>query len=82
MCGETVRRANGELNTCFRQEKSEEALLGHQSYLMVKTLRDMSMAEKRGAGEHTNPVAAQDPRNKVKAVLPEPQTPVMESAHS
>lgn len=82
MCGETVRRESGELNTCCRQEELEEILLGHQPYRMVKTLRDMSMAEKRGAGEHTRPVAAQDPRNKVKAALPEPQTPVMERAHS
>ncbi|EBU9316425.1 hypothetical protein DMO52_18815 [Salmonella enterica subsp. enterica serovar Amager] len=54
----------------------EEILLGHQPYRMVKTLRDMSMAEKRGTGEHT-----QDPRNKIKAALPEPKAPVMEHAH-
>ncbi|MKU04240.1 hypothetical protein DVF89_22825 [Salmonella enterica subsp. enterica] len=39
------------------------------------------MAEKRGTSEHTRPVVAQDPRNKVKAVLPEPKAPVMEHAH-
>lgn len=82
MCGETVRRESGELNTCCRQEELEEILLGHQPHRMVKTLRDMSMAEKRGTGEHTRPVVAQDPRNKVKAALPEPKTPVMERAHS
>lgn len=81
MCGETVRRESGELNSCYRQEELGEILLGQQPYRMVKTLRDMSMAEKRGTGEHTRSVAAQDPRNKVKAALPEPQTPVMERAH-
>ncbi len=60
----------------------EEILLGHQPYRMVKILRDMSMAEKRGTGEHARPVVAQDPLNKVKAALPEPKTPVMESTHS
>ena len=77
-----MRRKSGELNTCCRQEELEEILLGHQPHRMVKTLRDMSMAEKRGAGEHTRPVVAQDPRNKVKAALPESLTPVMERAHS
>ena len=49
---------------------------------MVKTLRDMSMAEKRGTGEHTRSVVAQNPCNKVKAALTEPKTPMMERAHS
>ncbi|WP_155806733.1 hypothetical protein [Photorhabdus temperata] len=39
------------------------------------------MAEKHRTDEHTKSVAVQDPRNKVKAVLPEPQTPVMECSH-
>ena len=36
------------------------------------------MIEKRKAGEHAQPVVARDPRDKVKAELLEPQTPVME----
>jgi hypothetical protein len=37
------------------------------------------MIEKRKAGEHAKLVVAQDPRDKVKAELLEPQTPVMEA---
>ena len=36
------------------------------------------MIEKRKAGEYAKPVVAQDTRDKVKAELLEPQTPVME----
>ncbi len=76
-----MRRESGESNPCLRQEELEEILLGHQSYRMVKILRDISMTEKHRPDEHTESVAVQDPRNKVKAVLPEPQTPVMEYSH-
>lgn len=52
--------------------------LGHRSNLMVKTLGDKSMIEKRGMGEHARPIALQGPRDMVKAGLLEPQTPEME----
>ena len=53
-------------------------LLGRRPYRTVKTLRDMSMVEKCEVGERARPVVMRDPRNMVKAGLPEPQTPVME----
>ncbi|TDB42679.1 hypothetical protein C5468_24400 [Photorhabdus luminescens subsp. mexicana] len=74
-------KAANRIPPCLRQEELEEILLGHQSYRMVKILRDISMTEKHRPDEHTESVVVQDPRNKVKAVLPEPQTPVMECSH-
>ena len=50
--------------------------LGRRSYRMAKALRDKSLIEKREAGEHARP--PQGPRDRVKAGLPEPQTPEME----
>ena len=78
MCRETVRRESGGSNPCRRQGKLGEMLPGHRSYRMVKTSRDKSMVEKRGAGEHARPVVPQGPRDMVKAGLLEPQTPGME----
>ncbi len=48
-----MRRESGESNPCLRQEELEEILLGHQSYRMVKILRDISMTEKHSPDEHT-----------------------------
>jgi hypothetical protein len=53
-------------------------LLGHRSDRMAKALGDKSMIEKRGTGEHARPVVLQGPRDRVKAGLLEPQTPMME----
>ena len=69
---------NGELNPCLRQEKLKEVLLGHQPYRMAKALWDHSMVEKHEASEHARLVVVQDPRDTVKAGLPEPQSPGME----
>src|SRR3954454_1940482 len=69
---------NGELNPCLRQEKLKEVLLGRQPYRMAKALWDHSMVEKHEASEHARLVVVQDPRDTVKAGLPEPQSPGME----
>ena len=78
MCGATVRRESGESNTCRRREKLGKMFLGRRSYRMAKALRDKSLIEKRETGEHARPVVPQGPRDRVKAGLPEPQTPGME----
>ena len=70
---------NGELNPCLRQEKLKEVLLGHQPYRMAKALWDYSMVEKHEASEHARLVVVQDPRDTVKAGLPESQSPGMET---
>ena len=70
---------NGELNPCCRQEKLKEVLLGHQPYRMAKALWDYSMVEKHEASEHARLVVVQDPRDTVKAGLPESQSPGMET---
>ena len=70
---------NGELNPCCRQEKLKEVLLGHQPYRMAKALWDYSMVEKHEASEHARLVVVQDPRDTVKAGLPESQSPGMEA---
>jgi hypothetical protein len=70
---------NGELNPCCRQEKLKEVLLGHQPYRMAKALWDHSMVEKHETGEHARLVVVQDPRDTVKAGLPESQSPGMEA---
>ena len=70
---------NGELNPCLRQEKLKEVLLGHQPYRMAKALGDHSMVEKHETGEHARLVVVQDPRDTVKAGLPESQSPGMEA---
>ena len=70
---------NGELNPCCRQEKLKEVLLGHQPYRMAKALWDHSMVEKHEASEHARLVVVQDPRDTVKAGLPESQSPGMEA---
>ena len=70
---------NGELNPCCRQEKLKEVLLGHQPYRMAKALGDHSMVEKHETSEHARLVVVQDPRDTVKAGLPESQSPGMET---
>ena len=70
---------NGELNPCCKQEKLKEVLLGHQPYRMAKALWDYSMVEKHEASEHARLVVVQDPRDTVKAGLPESQSPGMEA---
>ena len=79
--GQSCAVENGESNACLRQGKLGEMLPGHRSDRMVKTLRDKSMVEKRGTGEHARPVVPQGPRDKVKAGLLEPQTPELTLTH-
>ncbi len=52
--------------------------LGHPIYLKVKTGEDKSMSEKRRTQEGVDGVVLQVPHDTVKAVLPEPQSPVVE----
>ena len=40
------------------------------------------MSEKRGPLEDAEGVVPQDPRDKAKAALPEPQSPAVQDAHS
>ena len=70
---------NGELNPCCKREKLKEVLLGHQPYRMAKALWDYSMVEKHETSEHARLVVVQDPRDTVKAGLPESQSPGMEA---
>jgi len=52
-------------------------LLGHPPYLEVKTEGDSSMVGKRERPEDAYGRDSRDPRDTVKAGLPEPQSPVM-----
>ena len=73
-----MRRESGESNTCRRQRKLGEILLGYRSDPMAKGSGDKSMIEKREVSEHARPIVPQGPRDRVKAGLPESQTPEME----
>jgi hypothetical protein len=73
------RRENGESNPRFKRGKPGEMLPGQPSYRTVKALWDKSMMVKRGLGEHARPNALQGPRDMVKDVLLEPQSPAMET---
>jgi hypothetical protein len=76
---ESVRRENGESNPRFKRGKPGEMLPGQPSYRTVKALWDKSMMVKRGLGEHARPNALQGPRDMVKDVVLEPQSPAMET---
>ena len=66
------------LNPWHSQEELGGTFLGHRVYLKAKARGDKSMPEKRGPLEGTEGVAPQDPRDKAKAGLPEPQSPAVE----
>ena len=51
--------------------------LGQPTYLAAKAKGDYSMWEKRRQAEGVQASAPQDPRDMVKAILLEPQFPVM-----
>jgi hypothetical protein len=53
--------------------------LGSTAYLEAKAKRDNSMPLKRGMPESVYGIASQDPRDTVRAGLPEPQFPAMQS---
>ena len=59
------------LNPRRSREKFEGRLLGHLTYLKAKARGDKSMSEKQGASEGVYGVVLQDPRDMVKATLPE-----------
>ena len=50
-------------------------LLGHPIDLKAKAGGEKSMSEKRGSLEGAEGVVPQDPRDRAKAALPEPQSP-------
>jgi hypothetical protein len=66
------------LNPWHSQEELGGTFLGHRVHLKAKAGGDKSMPEKRGPLEGTEGVAPQDPRDKAKAGLPEPQSPAVE----
>src|SRR5438874_13135904 len=51
---------------------------GSSTYLTAKARGDKSMSEKREAREGVYRVVLQDPRDRVRAALPEPQSPAVE----
>jgi hypothetical protein len=66
------------LNPRRSREKFEGRLLGHPTDLKAKAGGDKSMSEKQGRSEGVYDGALQDPRDKVKATLPESQSPAVE----
>ena len=56
--------------------------LGHRVYLKAKAGGEKSMPEKRESSEGVYDAVLQGPRDTVKAILPESQSPVVEAAHS
>jgi hypothetical protein len=55
-------------------------LLGHPIDLKAKAGGERSMSEKRGPLEDAEGVVPQDPCDRAKAALPEPQSPAVERA--
>ena len=53
-------------------------LLGHPIDLKAKAGGERSMSEKRGPLEDAEGVVPQDPRERAKAALPEPQSPAVQ----
>ena len=53
-------------------------LLGHPIDLKAKAGGEKSMSEKRGPPEDAEGVVPQDPRDRVKAALPESQSPAVQ----
>jgi len=53
-------------------------LLGHPIDLKAKAGGERSMSEKRGPLEDAEGVVPQDPRDRAKAELPEPQSPAVQ----
>jgi len=69
------------LNPWRSQEELGGTFLGHRVYLKAKAGGEKSMPEKRGTLEDAEGAAPQDPRDKAKAGLPEPQSPAVKCAH-
>ena len=70
------------LNPWQSQEKYRGRFLGHRTNLKAKAEGDKSMSEKRESLEGVEGAVLRDPRDKVKAKLPEAQSPAVEAAHS
>src|SRR6516162_3098764 len=51
---------------------------GSSTYLKAKAGGDKSLSEKQGTWEGVYGVALRDPRDRVRAVLPKPQSPAVE----
>jgi hypothetical protein len=58
---------------------TEDRTSGSTANLMAKAKGDRSMPVKRGRSEDAYDLALQDPRDRVKAPLPEPQSPAMQA---
>src|SRR4051794_31245832 len=56
--------------------------LGHLVYLRAKAGGENSMPEKREPLGDAESAVPQDPRDRAKAGLPEPQSPAVQTAHS
>jgi hypothetical protein len=69
---------NAVLNPWRSQEEPGGMFLGHRVHLKAKARGENSMLEKRGPLEDAKGAAPQDPRDKAKAILPEPQSPAVE----
>ena len=66
------------LNPWRSQEELGGRFLGHRVYLKAKAGGEKSMPEKREALEDAEGTVPQDPRDTVKARLPESQSPAVE----
>jgi hypothetical protein len=70
-----VRRVTTPVDPRVTREESSATLLGHPTYLKVKTGGENSMSGKAGCGTAVQPQVGRDPDDTVKALLPEPQYP-------
>ena len=69
---------NAVLNPWRSQEELGGTFLGHRVHPTAKARGEKSMPEKRGTLEDAKGAAPQGPRDRAKAGLPEPQSPVVE----
>ncbi len=74
-CAPIVRRI-----TRRRRERFGRRTSGSTAYPQAKAQRDRSMPVKRGRSEDAYGRAAQDPRDRGKTTLCEPQPPVMHAS--
>ena len=67
------------LNPWYNQERIGGRPLGQPTYRMSKDLWDKSMLEKQATLEDAYRAVLQGPRDRVKAPLPEPQSPAVQA---
>src|SRR5258708_5867736 len=65
------------VDSCLRQGRFGSDTFGSTAYLAAKAKGDRSMPSKRGTPEDVYDVAPQDPHDKVKVGLLEPQSPAV-----